>query len=135
MAVSLIEEWAKLDKIIKEKEKDLKKLKKDRNDMTEPVLELFAQMGVTSVKTIHGPTIYIHNQTWANARKDENEVRDFESACGALVQAGYPEFVETKFNVMKVSSLIRELDAKGEITPELYEALDIAERTSVRARG
>ena len=127
-------DYVDLNRRIKELEAKVKDLRKEREKHEPAVLELMSQLGVTSVKAA-GATVYLHRQLWANARQYDGGVRDYATACGALVECGHPEMVETKFNVMRVSSLVRELDEKDDIPIELYEALDITEKVQARVRG
>lgn len=127
-------EYVKLNRLIKEKEREVKDLRKKREDQEELILELLSQLGLDSVKSL-GATIYIHRQLWANARQYEDGNRDYESACQGLIAVGHPEMVETKFNVMRVSSLVREYDKEDAIPDELRVTMEIAEKISARVRG
>lgn len=131
----LIESFVDLDAEIKEKDAEVKRLKKERALKEEAILEILAELGMSTFKTQAGKTVHLHRQTWANARLDENGNRDMKSACDALAQAGHPEMVETKFNVVRVSSLIRELERTTGIPGELHESLDVYERVGIRVRG
>lgn len=135
MSHDLIDKYVELDILIAAKDVEIKALKKKKAELEEPILEFFTQLGVTSMTTKRKKTVFIHQQLWANARLDDGGARDFDTACRALEEAGYPELVEEKFNVMKVSALMRELDEKGEISPEMAEAIDIKTRVKVRVRG
>lgn len=125
MSHPLLDDFVALDKEIKALSANLNKLKAKKKEFQEPIQELFTQLGVTSIKTTSGKTVKLSSRMWANARMDENGERDYASACEALAAAGHPEFVETRFNVVKVSSLMTELSAQDAIDPLLDEALVI----------
>jgi len=136
MANELIEEFASIDNEIKERDAVIKKLKKRKRDLEEPLLELFAELGVTSVVTESGRTVHLHRQIWANARTGEDGARNFNAACAALEATGNGDMVERKFNVTKVSALVRELENSEDGIPvELRDNLQINEIVRVRIRG
>lgn len=135
MAHETIERYAELSTMIKVAEAEGKRLRKVRGELEEAVLDLFSQFGVKSMTTTDGKTVHLHVQVWANAFLDENGERNYAAACEALANAGYGEFVTTKFHVGQVSSLIRELDAKSEIPEEFLDTIEIKERITVKVRG
>ena len=107
---------------------------KEREKLQPRILELIATIGQPNIK-VGGSTIYLHRQLWANAHQDINGVRNYQAATDALIEAGFPELVETKFNVMRVSALVREMDKQDDISPVLEEGLEIKEKISARIRG
>ena len=134
MAANEFGEFVKISKLIKDMERTLKEAKRERDKIEPLVLDLLTELGVTSVK-VDGNTIFIHRQLWANAKLNEEGARDYAGACDALVAHGEGEYVETKFNVMKVSSRIRELEEEGAIPEGLRSSLDITEKTGARVRA
>jgi hypothetical protein len=101
--------------------------------LQEHVIEHFIEADVQSLKTKSGEVVFLHTQVWANPRDG-----DYGRACDALDELGFTDFVERRFNVNKVSSLIRELlREKGEegVPQGLRDALLIREVVSARVRG
>ena len=128
------EKYVELNSEIKKKTKELKDLQKDKEKLQDVVLEQLAQLGVTSIKTDSGHTVHIHRRLWAKPRQGVDGEPDFKAASEALVNAGFPEFVHTRFNVISVSSLISELEKNEKIPPILRENLTIAEVISASVR-
>jgi hypothetical protein len=135
MDMDLARDFVACDADIKEYERKAKTLKAERAMLAEQLMDQMVQEGVSTFK-IDGKTVYLHSQSWANAKLNEEGTRDFPSACEALITCGYSDFVETKFSTQRVSALIRELekDPAG-IPPELTSTLDITEKVDVRVRG
>lgn len=114
--------------------KEMDKAIKERGEMEPRILDIIEEIGQSNVK-VGGATVYLHRQLWGNARQDHLGNRDYETATKALIMAGVPEMVQTRFNVMQVSAYIRELDKNDEIPIVLREGLQIDEKISARVRG
>ena len=100
--------------------------------MERPLIENMLFEGIESLPVKHGDnksTVYVHNQIWAKAARGK------EDGCAALRAAGMDEFVSEGFNTSTLSAFIREeLRDGNELPPEIKEAFDITEVTSLRAR-
>jgi len=127
--VTEVEEYADLVVQIRDLEAEVKRLKRERDQREEAVLEALAGAGLDRVATKIG-TVYMRRQLWAGAPEivdpDTGEVvgRDYERANEALRAHGLGDLIEEKFNVQRLSAIIREMD---EIPPTLAENLKITE--------
>lgn len=119
-------ELTKRQKLLKE---ELKEVTVEITGMHEDLIDDMAEHGVENFKTPHGETIYIHTRTSAIPRVSKNE------ACGALKLSGHGDLVDLNFHAGSVSSLMKELEDKGELDDTLLEAFTIHKIMTVRVRG
>jgi len=111
-------------------EAELKAAKKAVAKLEEPVREVFARLGVDSLR-IAGYSLAPSSTWWAGAFD-----KDYATACAALREAGLDEFVQERFNTNTVSAWVRELDRTVDGQPILPKALlgklKVSEKQGVR---
>lgn len=97
-------------------------------ELEKRVLEHLSEQGIQSMR-VDGFTVYLHHTLWAGAADG-----DWDRACAALRAAGLGQFVAERFNIMTLSSWVRERAAASEPLPEPFEGA-IAVREVFRARA
>lgn len=100
------------------------KILRDRlKELTEIILQQFEDAEMVESIRVKGYNVKPARELWAAAKDG-----DFESACDGLIASGHSEYVGRRFDSRKVSALIREYDAEGEIPSDLEECLSITEK-------
>ena len=131
--------YVELAGIKKRQEEELDATKAEIAILEARLLEEFGEMGMQSMKTAGGATVFLYSQLWAGAARTENDEPDWARAGAALEAAGLGEFVEPRFNVMTLSAWVREQprdENDDPILPEgLKEALRVSRKVQVRVRG
>lgn len=111
-------------------EAELKEAKAKVAELEEPVRDIFARLGVDSLR-IRGYSVSPSSTWWAGAFD-----KDYATACAALREAGLDEFVQERFNTNTVSAWVRELERTVDGQPILPEALQgklkVSEKQGVR---
>ena len=95
-------------------------------ELTEEMLQEFEDSGMVDGIIIHGYNLKPSSVLWASAKDG-----DYRISCQALIESGHGEYVEPRFDSRKVSKLIREYAAEGEIPEELENGLNIVEKFSI----
>lgn len=91
--------------------------------LTEAIVEQFVAAETIESIRVKGYNVKPKRELWAGA-KDGN----FGLSCDVLIASGHSEYVNRRFDVRKVSALIREYDREGGIPDELQDGLSITEK-------
>lgn len=122
-------EYIRLHRRKKEIEGELKRVKKDMEDLEQTVLDDMVKDGVGNMK-IRDQMLYIHRQLWASPKAGETE-----QVCDALRELGHDDLVQERINTQSLSALVREWDDIGEPIPAVLEPhVNASEKFSLRVR-
>ena len=151
MNADRLEEYISLTKLKHDLEHELDAAKADIATLETQLLEDFAELGVSSVRSVGGATLYLHRQLWANAAPGVDGDGDYPRACEALRLAGLGDLVQPRFNANSLSALVREWARNDEPMPAAFEgreesqliasggvaipAIRVSEKVGVRVRG
>jgi hypothetical protein len=137
-----LKRFVAIDKQLDELDRLTKSLKLESAEIEAGLRDQFMQVGVQSLN-IDGKTVYL-NGTWrVSAANGAEGGPDWARACRAMVEAGFGQYVEERFNLNSVGALVRGFDRDPQtlepILPEpLREALVLRNDTKLRvvaARG
>ena len=103
-----LKKYARLDKLEREFEAKLEKVKASRKEAEPAVIEYFEKMGMDRA-SIDGITIYIKRDLWAG-RVDGTNALVLKSA---FDEAGMPEYCEPKLNHQSFSAFVREIEKQN----------------------
>ena len=142
----LLAEVIRLDAEKKAAKKVLDGIEERLNQVKESVKELFADLGVSSIKA-EGHNVYLSKQIWAGISPDVER----DALAGALIDSGMKDYITC--NSTKLSSFVREivqehpefLNSNGEIiaSPEeiaavlpgsLAQMVRVSEKIDIRIR-
>lgn len=107
--INAVKKYAGLFREKREIEQRLKALEPGMKELEGVVIDYFQKHGVDR-QAIDGTTVYLRRELWAG----REEAIENDAACAALVAAGLPDYVEPRFNTMKLSAYVRELDKQDE---------------------
>lgn len=115
------------------KKKELEDIEFELGQLQDEILEEMSQEGISQarVDTDEGRfTLYPYATLWGKA-KDGN----YEAACRWLKRVGLGDLVEKKFNVHKMSAVLREMHAGEQPYPKGWEKyLEVSEVYKVGVR-
>lgn len=91
-------------------------------------------------------TVYIGSRVWAtpvidDPERDKANDAEYARACDALEAEGFGEYAQRRFNVISLSSAVKEMVENGQITLEGNEAtafggtVKVVEKFQINARG
>lgn len=124
-ALSLAAQMVEIDAQIREAASVVDRLKEEREQLEQTLLEQFAEAGVSSVR-VNGRAVGIRRDVYAR-------ILDPERLHAALREAGFGDLIQPKVDSAKLSALVREFD-RGDVEcpAELAEVVTASEKFSIR---
>lgn len=123
--VALASKMVRIDAAIKAAAAELDRLKANRAEVEETLLEQFAAAGVSSLK-VDGKTVSLRRDLYAR-------ILDADRLHDELTAAGYGDLIEAKVNSARLSALVREFDrGEAECPGALADVVTASERYSIR---
>ena len=113
----------------KELDTEAKRAGAERDRLQEALLAQFELNPDLRNLKLNGSLVYLHRQTWARAAEGKRE-----ECVRVLVAMGYPREEVMTVNAQKLSAVVREQLAGGEMHPALAAAVEVEERVDVRVR-
>ena len=128
-----LKRYAALTAIKRGKKAELEEIEHELGLLQDEILEEMVQEGVSQarVDTDEGRfTLYPYATLWGKAKDG-----DYDKACRWLKRVGWGDLVEKKFNVHKMSAVLRELNANETPYPKGWEKyLEVSEVYKVGVR-
>ena len=127
------QEFAKLHQEYRNLKERTDKVKEKMDRVEEKVLDQFAELGIRSVGTNNGMTVYLQTETHASVLEDENGSK--EKAHNVFRKHGLDYMVKPQVNSNTLRGYITEQKREGNILPEeLMRHIKVTERPRVRVR-
>lgn len=118
---STMVEIADVDRLIKEHDRDVKRLKERRQVLEEKALEALAEAGTDSLRVTDGAGVKrtVSMQSRVMARNLQGPAATAE----ALRAAGFGDMVESRANGNQVNSLMSDLVSSGQPLPSEFDGI------------
>lgn len=136
----LIHQWLEADAQQKKGSKLESDSKKKKEQLQEPILELFTQAGISNM-TINGRNVYTHDATYISAKKIFNPATDTEEipwhhVTEVLIDCGFSDYVENRCDSKRVAKLIRDImeDPEQEVPQEFHGIFNINQKVTIRSK-
>jgi len=125
----VLRDYLRLDALRSELKAELESVENERASVAETIVQMFGLEGVPSMSVLADDgtkrTIHLRRELWAG------HTGDSQALCDALKDSGYGAYVQEKFNVQSLSSLVKELatgyydkpDVSSLSVEEIMEAL------------
>ena len=94
-------------------EAKLTRVKADLARTEERVREWFAAAGVAAVRLDGGRSLHLRRELWAGREDGVDEA----SLAAAVRDGGYPDLVQPRVSMQRLSAIVRELDRDGAAIP------------------